>query len=120
MPELIQRKNFDSPDESSTWWDRVHGDCVNLLGEEICRMTIEPGWTWREHAAPDTGTVRCEGWHVKLFLSGQFAVAYEDGTEAVFKAGDIAVIEPGHDCWVVGTEPVVYLGLGSLFKKGSV
>jgi quercetin dioxygenase-like cupin family protein len=119
MPELIQRKNFDSPDERDTPWDKVHGDWVELLGEEIGRMTVEPGWTWREHAAPVAGTERCEKWHVKLFLSGRFSVAYEDGTEAVFKAGDIAVLEPGHDAWVVGDEPVVYLSLGSLFNKDS-
>ncbi len=45
MPELIQRKNFDSPDERDTPWDKVHGDWVELLGEEIGRMTVEPGCT---------------------------------------------------------------------------
>ena len=120
MPELIQRKSFDNPDERNIPWDKEHGDWVELLGEEIGRITVEPGWTWREHAASVAGTERCENWHVKLFLSGRFAVGYEDGTEAVFEAGEIAVLEPGHDAWVVGTEPVVYLSLGSLFKRGSV
>ena len=41
MPELIQRKNFDSPDERDTPWDKVHGDWVELLGEEIGRTTVE-------------------------------------------------------------------------------
>ena len=120
MPELIQRKSFDNPDERNIPWDKEHGDWVELLGEEIGRITVEPGWTWREHAASVAGTERCENWHVKLFLSGRFAVAYKDGTEAEFKAGDIAVLEPGHDAWVVGDEPVVFLTIGSLFERGSV
>jgi quercetin dioxygenase-like cupin family protein len=31
----------------------------------------------------------------------------DDGTEKEFKAGDVVLIPPGHDGWVVGNEPVV-------------
>ena len=31
----------------------------------------------------------------------------DDGTEMETKAGDVALIPPGHDGWVVGNEPVV-------------
>jgi uncharacterized cupin superfamily protein len=34
-------------------------------------------------------------------------VRHDDGTEADIKAGDAYVIEPGHDGWVIGDEPVV-------------
>jgi hypothetical protein len=36
----------------------------------------------------------------------------EDGTESEIQAGDVAVIPPGHDGWVVGDEPVVALDFG--------
>jgi hypothetical protein len=31
----------------------------------------------------------------------------DDGTERDFKAGDVSLLEAGHDAWVVGNEPVV-------------
>jgi len=34
-------------------------------------------------------------------------VVMDDGTEADCKAGDVALVPPGHDAWVVGNEPVV-------------
>nr|MBA2633135.1 cupin [Chloroflexota bacterium] len=40
---------------------------------------------------------------------GQLHVAHTDGTEADARAGDAYVVEPGHDAWVVGDEPVVAL-----------
>jgi len=34
-------------------------------------------------------------------------VVHDDGTEQEIGAGNVYVIEPGHDAWVVGDEPVV-------------
>jgi hypothetical protein len=34
-------------------------------------------------------------------------VVHNDGTEGELSAGDAYVIEPEHDAWVVGDEPVV-------------
>jgi hypothetical protein len=34
-------------------------------------------------------------------------VAHDDGTEQEISPGHAYVIEPGHDAWVVGDEPVV-------------
>jgi len=34
-------------------------------------------------------------------------VAHDDGTEQDIRAGQAYVIEPEHDAWVVGDEPVV-------------
>lgn len=116
---LVEVKTFDAPDETTHPWDKVRGDCVELMGQDICRMTVDPGWNWGEHAAPVEGTERCENFHVKLFVSGRFGVAYEDGTRAEFGPGDIAVIQPGHDAWVIGDEPVVYFSLGRLLKKAT-
>lgn len=116
---MIQRKSFGTPDEITQPWEKVKNEWVEVLGKKIGRTTVEPGWTWRQHAARVAGSDRCPHWHVKLFLSGRFAVAYAGGTEAVFEAGDIAVIEPGHDAWVVGDEPAVYLSLGEVFKSSN-
>jgi hypothetical protein len=34
-------------------------------------------------------------------------VVHDDGTEQEIRPGQAYVIEPGHDAWVVGDEPVV-------------
>ena len=34
-------------------------------------------------------------------------IAHEDGTEQEISAGEVYVIEPGHDAWVVGDEGFV-------------
>jgi hypothetical protein len=39
--------------------------------------------------------------------SGTMHVVHNDGTEGELAPGAGYVIEPGHDAWVVGDEPVV-------------
>jgi uncharacterized cupin superfamily protein len=39
-------------------------------------------------------------------------VVHNDGTEAEIGPGDAAVVEPGHDAWVVGDEPCVTIDFG--------
>jgi hypothetical protein len=38
----------------------------------------------------------------------------DDGTEQEFGQGDISLIPPGHDAWVVGDEPVVLIDITGL------
>jgi quercetin dioxygenase-like cupin family protein len=45
--------------------------------------------------------------HRTFVLSGRLHLRLNDGTEAEVGAGDVVVIPPGHDAWVVGDEPVV-------------
>jgi uncharacterized cupin superfamily protein len=35
----------------------------------------------------------------------------QDGSEMEFGPGDVAVVPPGHDGWVVGDEPAVWIEL---------
>jgi hypothetical protein len=43
-------------------------------------------------------------------------ISHEDGTEQDIGAGHAYVIEPGHEAWVVGDEPVV----GYEFDAGAI
>jgi quercetin dioxygenase-like cupin family protein len=43
-------------------------------------------------------------------VSGRMRVTHE-GTEEEFGPGDLGHIPPGHDGWVVGDEPAVYLDI---------
>jgi uncharacterized cupin superfamily protein len=35
----------------------------------------------------------------------------DDGTEVEYGPGDVGVIPPGHDAWVVGNDPVVVIDI---------
>lgn len=47
----------------------------------------------------------CQAHHIGMVASGRLHVVHEDGSEV--GPGDAYVVEPGHDAWVVGDEPLV-------------
>ena len=101
-----EARDFSSPDETRTP-DKTRIELVNLAGGQIGRFTFEPGWRWSECIKPVVGGEHCQAHHVGLLQSGTMHVVHEDGTEQEIRAGQAYVIEPGHDAWVVGDEPVV-------------
>jgi mannose-6-phosphate isomerase-like protein (cupin superfamily) len=86
----------------------------------VHKETLEPGWKWSEHVKPVVNTESCQKYHVKYFLSGRQKVVMNDGTELEFGAGDLAIIQPGHDAWVVGDEPNVLLELSGATKPAEL
>jgi len=42
----------------------------------------------------------------------------DDGSEAEFGPGDVGLVPPGHDAWVVGDEPVVVIDIGGMQSYG--
>ena len=105
--ELL-RKNLDQPDEVREL-PKTRVEVVRLGGYTIMRARFEPGWRWSEHVKPTVGTGSCEVRHVGYVISGQLATRMNDGTEIIFRPGDFAVIPAGHDGWVVGNEPAVFI-----------
>jgi hypothetical protein len=102
----IAKKSFESPDERRTP-DKTEIQVVDLGSVKAAKVTMQPGWRWSECIKPIAGTESCQSHHVGTAASGQLHVRHEDGTEAEVGAGDAYVIEPGHDAWVVGSEPFV-------------
>ena len=115
----ITTKSFDSPDETRTP-PLTKVDVVRLGATTVARMTLQPGWRWSEHIKPIAGTDWCQARHVGVIESGTIHVVHEDGTEVDQRAGDVYVIEPGHEGWVVGDEPAVTLEFESAetYAKG--
>jgi quercetin dioxygenase-like cupin family protein len=60
----------------------------------VARVTLEPGWS-------------CEVPHTTLIVSGRIKTIMDDRSEAEGGPGDVAIIPPGHNSWVVGDEPCV-------------
>jgi len=104
----ITTKSFDTPDETRTP-PLTTVDVVRLGSVTVGRATFQPGWRWSEHVGPVVGTEKCQARHVGAVQSGTLHTIHQDGSETDIKAGDAYIIEPGHDGWVVGDEPVVVL-----------
>src|SRR5688572_23717131 len=102
----VTTKSFDSPDEVRSP-DKTTVDVVDLGGVKAARLTIQPGWRWSECIKPVVGGDSCQAHHVGVIVSGTLHVVHKDGTEGDAKPGHAYLIEPGHDAWVVGDEPVL-------------
>jgi hypothetical protein len=83
---------------------------VMAAGEtRIKRLVHGVGWRWSEHVKPLVGTDRCMHAHVGFIAQGRLVGEYPDGCTFDFIAPQAVYIEPGHDSWVVGEEPVVLI-----------
>ena len=102
----IASKSFNAPDEVRTF-AKGRVDVVNLGDATIGRATFEPGWRWSTCVKPLAKTTSCEVAHFHYQVSGTMRIRMDDGTELDCKAGEVAIIPPGHDAWVVGNEPVI-------------
>ena len=102
------KKCFDRPDETRQA-TKVNVEVVNLGKATAMRGTFEPGWKWSECMKPTVGTETCEVEHLGYVVSGTMVIRMDDGSEVTFIAGDAAYIPPGHDAWVTGNEPCVFL-----------
>ena len=71
------------------------------------RVMYPLGWRWRTSMQPISGTDWCMHAHIGFLAQGAMTVEYSDGCKVVQSAPAFVVIEPGHDGWVVGDEPVV-------------
>ena len=99
-------KKLDAPDEVRKFTNGQL-EVVNIGGGTVGRFTAQPGWKWSNDVKPIAGTDLCQAGHFLYQISGRMVVRLADGSEMESGPGDIAVIPPGHDAWVVGNEPVV-------------
>ncbi len=103
-----EKKSLNHPDEVRSF-PKGRVEVVRVGEHTLMRATFEPGWRWSQHVKPQVGTESCEVPHVGYVISGQLATRMHDGTEIEAGPGDFVAIPPGHDGWVVGDEPVVFL-----------
>ena len=75
----------------------------------VKRMIYPPGFKWSSAMKSIVGTDRCMHAHVGFLARGEIHIEYADGCVVEYKAPQVVAIEPGHDGWVVGREPVVLI-----------
>jgi hypothetical protein len=109
MLEMV-KKNLSQPDEIRTF-DQGKLELVMLGGVTFGRATLEPGWKWSTSVKPLVNTESCEASHLQYHVSGRLHVVMDNGNEEEFGPGDVSLLPPGHDAWVVGHDPVVVIDI---------
>ena len=97
---------------------RVQLDVGRAGTARVKRMIYPPGFRWSRDMKPITGTDLCMHAHVGFLARGEIHIEYADGCVIEHRAPQIVAIEPGHDGWVVGSEPVVLIEFD--FEKDTV
>ena len=94
-----ERKNFG----------HVRLDIGRAGAARVKRMVYPVGFRWSVDMKPVVGTELCMHAHVGFLAHGEIHIEYADGCVVEHRAPQIVAIEPGHDGWVVGNEPVVLI-----------
>ena len=87
----------------------VEIDIVPLANGRLKLAIYPPGHRWSTNLQPHVGTDLCMHAHVGFLVHGEIHIEYADGCVIEHRAPQIICIEPGHDGWVVGKEPVVMI-----------
>ena len=109
---LERKRNIDTPDETRPFRAHGHMDVVTLGDFTLGRGVFEAGWRWSEDVKPIAGTDSCQTSHTGICIAGRMTVRMDDGSELTIGPGDVSVIPPGHDAWVVGDEACVMYDTG--------
>jgi len=104
----FQKKSFNAPEETRTPTN-ARVELVKFGDMPVARVSYGPGWKWSEYVKPVVGTDSCQVAHFAYIISGCLHVLMNDSTEADLGPGDVTIIPPGHDAWVIGDEPCVLL-----------
>jgi len=106
LEKMAELKAFRTPDEVREF-PKGRLELVHIGGATLGRAILHPGWRWSTSVKPIAKTHSCEAPHFQYHVSGILHVVMDDGTELDCRPGDISVLPPGHDAWVVGSESVV-------------
>jgi len=99
-------KSFGKPEEVREF-PNGRLELVKIGGATVGRAILQPGWSWSSSVKPVAKTTSCEAAHFQFHVSGTLRVRMNDGSEIDCEAGDVSLLPPGHDAWVVGNEPAV-------------
>jgi hypothetical protein len=115
MTEKMQNKNLSKPDELRSF-DKGKVELATLGGVTFGRATLQPGWKWSTCLKPIVKTKSCEAPHLQYHVAGRLHVLMDDGSAQEFGPGEVSLLPPGHDAWVVGNEPVVVIDISGMVE----
>lgn len=103
----IEVKNFGKDADEVSTPNNARVETVNVGGQRVMKLTVQPGWKWSKDIKPVVGTESCQAKHLGVIVEGTITCRHNDGTEVTYSAGDAYAIDPGHDAWVEGTTQAV-------------
>jgi hypothetical protein len=109
----IEKKALSAPDEKRSF-DKGQVELATLGGVTFGRVTLQPGWKWSTCVKPIVNTESCQCSHLTYHVAGRMRVRMDDGSEEEFAPGEVSLLPPGHDAWVVGDEPVVAIDISGM------
>jgi hypothetical protein len=112
MPQM-EKKTLSAPDEKRSF-EKGKLELVTLGGVTFGRATLQPGWKWSTCVKPIVNTESCQAPHLQYHVSGRLRVRMDDGSEDEFGPGEVSLLPPGHDAWVVGDESVVVIDISGM------
>ncbi len=110
-------KKFGAPDETRKF-EKGKLQLVKFGGAAVGRAVFEPGWKWSKHLKPMAKTKSCEAPHFQYHVTGVLHVKMDDGAEFDVGPGEVSMLPPGHDAWVVGVEPVTVIDFQGMVEYG--
>lgn len=87
----------------------VEMDIVPVGNCRVKRVIYPTGFRWSKDMKPQVGSAYCMHAHVGFLAAGEIHMEFADGCVQEYKAPQVLAIEPGHDGWVVGSEPAVVI-----------
>ena len=112
MSAGIRKLDFSSSDDIRNP-DKTVVETLAVGEVKVARLTVQPGWVWKECIAPVVGTASCQAHHLGLVQSGQLKVQHEDGSEEMLNPGDVYECRPGHQAEAIGDVPCVMIEFNS-------
>ena len=109
----MQKKSIDSSDEMRTF-NKGRVELTRIGDATICRIYLEPGWSWEKCVKPLAGSASCQASHTQYVMSGRIRFKMNDGNEEEYGPGDLAYVPPGHKAWVVGNDPFTGMEFGTM------
>lgn len=118
--QKVNVKKFGKPDELREFGNGKM-QLISLGGTTVGRAVLEPGWKWSKDVKPIAKTKSCEAPHFQYHATGVLHIKMDDGTEMDVGPGEVSLVPPGHDAWVVGAEPVTVIDFQGMadYAKGS-
>ena len=117
MSSIVVKNFTKQADEVVNPSERAKVESVNVGGQRIMKLTLQPGWKWSVDIKPHVGTDSCQANHVGVIEKGTITAIHDDGTKATYSSGDAYSIKPGHDAWVEGSEECVVYEFAGLWGE---
>lgn len=107
----MQKASFTDDTVEVVTAGRISKRVAKLDGMSVTLVTFGKGASIAEDGVA-TGLMHtrlCEEAHVGYVLQGALGVRQRDGSEEIFRAGDVMLLPPGHDAWTVGEEDFMFV-----------